>query len=203
MSDLIKFEQLSGDMEQVQKRLFDIPFGNSAFQIDSIVAGEKTPERAYRALLLNYTQRYKDLEHGSICREQSQNKVKMLKNKIAKLKAKISEFDSVKGALEIEELNLTIIDTELEIKKIVSGWEFENKLSTDCVQELKHMMNMIAKMPEYNRQDFEQAEEKHFDKSLPVNNQLPQLIRDGGLLKEITCKPVDHIPGSDVNISVS
>lgn len=155
-------EKFNDAIARVETRALPIPFGNSKYQIDGIVAESQTPERAYRNLLLNFEQRFQDLKRASINRRKSENKVAQIKRQIA------GESDK----LQQEALML-------EIEEIVCGWEYENKLAADCIEELKYMQGMIEKLPEYSRDDFEAAENRYFElkHSGKVNLALPEAIK--------------------------
>jgi hypothetical protein len=165
MFDIKKFNDA---IQNVEKRALNIPFGNSKWQIDSIVAEAQTPERAYRALLLNFESRFNDLKSGSINRRKQENKVKQLQ------KQADTELDELKREALL-----------LEIEEIVTNFEYENKLASDCIEELKYIQGMIEKMPEYSRAEFEAAEAGHFElrQTNKPNFQLVENIKKG----EIKC----------------
>lgn len=165
---MFEIEKFQNAIQAVEKRALPIPFGNSKFQIDSIVAESHTPERAYRALLLNYHKRFNDLKMGSINRRKNENKIRQLQK----------QADLENDELKREELLL-------QIEEISSMFAYENKLADDCIEELKYMQGMIEKMPEYSRNDFEKAEGKYFELKAgnKPNLQLPETIKHG----EIKC----------------
>lgn len=163
---MFEIEKFNTAIQDVEKRALSIPFGNSKYQIDSIVADAQTPERAYRSLLLNFGKRFNDLKSGSINRRKQENKVKQLRK----------QADTEPDELKREALLL-------DIEEIVTNFEYENKLANDCIEELKYMQSMIEKMPEYSREDFEAAEIKHFElrQSGKPNFQLVENIKSGSI----------------------
>ncbi len=56
---MFDIQPYSQTINEIQQRSLAIPFGNSKWQMDFLVASEQTPERAYRHLLVNYQKRYK------------------------------------------------------------------------------------------------------------------------------------------------
>lgn len=161
---MFEIEKLNDAIANVEKRALSIPFGNSKYQIDSIVAEAQTPERAYRALLLNFEKRFNDLKGGSINRRKQENKVKQLQRKI-----------------ELETDELVKEELMLEVEEIITNFDYENKLADDCIQELKYMQSMIEKMPEYSRAEFEAGEKNHFElrATNKPNFQLVENIKSG------------------------
>lgn len=155
--------EISGKTDGVMVRSMEIPFGNSTHQIDSIISEAKTPERAYRALLINYHKRFNDIKSCSIERRRQENKVKQLKR----------DMEAESDELRRESL-------ALEIESIMASWEYENKLAADCIHELKYMQSMIDKMPRFNRAQFEHAEPRYFACSAP-DPALPEVISSGKL----------------------
>ena len=161
---MFELEKFNDAIQNVEKRALQIPFGNSKYQIDSIVAESQTPERAYRALLLNFEKRFNDLKSGSINRRKQEVKIKQLK------RDSDIEQDEFKKELML-----------LEIEEIATVFEYENKLAADCIEELRYMQSMIEKMPEYSRADFEAAEKGHFELRATgkPNLQLAENIKNG------------------------
>jgi hypothetical protein len=147
MMEISKSDKFKKLMIEVSKRSLQIPFGNSKWQIDSIVNEAKTSERAYRALLLNFTTKLNDLKTAERKRRKDVLKIKLLQEKIKKEKNK----------LERELL-------EIDIEEIESGFEYTNKLALDCVEELNYMWSFIEKLPKYTREEFEAGEIEHFKK---------------------------------------
>lgn len=142
---ITKSNSFANNFKEVVERSAVIPFGNSNWQIDSIVSEAKTPERAYRALLLNFTTKLNDLKTAERKRRRDLLEVELLKEQIAQ------EDNPLKKKL-----------LELDIEEVESGYEYTNKLALDCVMELNHMWGYIEKMPHYSRADFEQGEVEHF-----------------------------------------
>jgi hypothetical protein len=163
-------QKYSNVIENINQRYQDIPFGNSKWQMDSLIAAEQTPERAYRHLLINFQKRFNDLKSCSINRRKAENKVKQIQRQIEK------ETDE----LILEELSL-------EIEEITCGWEYENKLAKDCVVELEYMNSMIEKLPRFTKDEFEAGENEHFKlRNKESNMQLVSSIKNNLLVnKEI------------------
>jgi len=165
---MFQLELFNTAILDVEKRALQIPFGNSKYQIDGIVAESQTPERAYRNLLLNFEQRFLDLKRASINRRKQENKIKQLQKQVT------IESDTLKQEALL-----------LEIEEIATGFEYENKLAADCIEELKYMQSMIEQLPEYSREDFEAAEKRYFElkNSGKVSFSLVENIKIGDVKK--------------------
>ena len=163
---MFELEKFNDAIAHVGARALPIPFGNSKYQIDGIVAESQTPERAYRNLLLNFEQRFQDLKRAAINRRKAQNKIAQIKEQIA------GESDMLKQEALM-----------LEVEEIGCGWEYENKLAADCIEELKYMQSMIEKLPEYSREDFEAAECSYFKlkHAGKINHALPESIKQSAI----------------------
>jgi hypothetical protein len=163
---MFEIEKFNDAIQTVEKRALQIPFGNSKYQIDSIVAESQTPERAYRSLLLNFEKRFNDLKSGSINRRKQENKVKRLQ-----LEADLESDDLKREAIL------------LDIEEIITNFDYENKLADDCIEELKYMQGMIEKMPEYSRAEFEAGEKNYFElrATNKPNFQLVENIKSGDM----------------------
>lgn len=166
MSNIINIEKYSNTISDITQRSQEIPFGNSKWQMDSLIASEGTPERAYRHLLLNFHKRYNDLKSCSIGRRKSENKIKQIQKK-----------------LETEQDDLIREELILEIEEIMCSWEYENKLAKDCVVELEYMLSIINKLPRFTKEDFENGEKLHFKlKNVDINMNLVESIKNNLLL---------------------
>lgn len=162
MNEIEKSTEFMPLLKEVYQRSLDIPFGNSKWQIDSIISESKTPERAYRALLLNFQTKLNDLKKAEIKRKKDIIKVKLLKQD------KIEEDNTLKRDL-----------IDLEIEEIESSYEYTNKLALDCVEELNYMWSYLDKMKKYTREEFEAGEIRHFElrNAQPNNQTLITLIK--------------------------
>jgi hypothetical protein len=164
MTNIQLFDQ---SIKNIQERSLPIPFGNSKYQMDSLVANEQTPERAYRHLLINFQKRYNDLKICSIGRRKAQNKVKQFQKQLE------TETDELKKEAIL-----------LDIEEITCCWEAENKLAEDCITELKYMQSMIEQLPAYTNEQFENGEASHFKlRGQSENKELLAAIKENLQLK--------------------
>ena len=135
---------------EFNKRFFDIPFGNSAFQnIKFVMEAQYTPGRGYRAIGLRLADRIQALKE--------------------------TEFRLRKDAVDIEELEYTIANSsnafevrraKIDLEQKLSTTEYTKKLINDAAVECKVMWDQVQKFPEYTREQFESEELEHFKISL-------------------------------------
>lgn len=128
--------------------IYNVPFGNSVYQIQNFTAGKETPERRYRNCLLQIDQKQRALKECEFRR-------KRLDIDIAEIKEKML------GAEKFEKQRLEI---DLEEKQF--GLDYEIKLIEDCIIEIAAYKAILKDLPEFTREDFEQAEQEYWEKRL-------------------------------------
>lgn len=148
MSDLAQkiLNKISIENE-LESAFFDIPFGNSQFQIRNfIVNAAHTPERAYRAVGLTIFE-----------------KIRALKEAYYKIK---------KENIDIEELEEKIADREssvydvrrwkIDIEQKIDARRYTRKLVNDALAELDCLYKIYKKLKPISRAEFEAKEETYF-----------------------------------------
>lgn len=136
--------------DDLNKRIWDIPFDNSQFQNENfIINAAITPERAYRSAALRLQDRLEALKSAHFERRKSDIKIKMLQR----------DIDNCDDDLKKELL-------QIEIEEIQSGRIYSDKLINDAIVEATQLYNFVYSCPEYTREDFEKAEKDHFEKRL-------------------------------------
>lgn len=108
-------------IKEVQDAFYDIPFENSAFQTENfVIAGQITPERAYRAIGLRMNKKLIAVQEALISKEMS-------KVEEEEIQAKIDSPDYN---------NFEKRKFELELKKKQIYKPFKEKLLNDAIKEL-------------------------------------------------------------------
>jgi hypothetical protein len=144
---LISTENAHDIIKEIEDAFYDIPFENSAFQTENfLIAGQITPERAYRAIGL-----------------------RMHKKLIAVQEALFDlEIEKVKDEQILEKLSSPDYDKfekrklEIEYKKKQIYKPFNAKLLNDALKELNVLYKHFKALPKYTREQFEAGEKRHF-----------------------------------------
>lgn len=137
-------------IDEINKSIYDIPFGNSNFQnLAFMMASQITPERAYRALVMRLRDRISALKSVKFSKMKTEIDVEEKKYKIADEKTNVFE----KRRLEIE------------LMELEDSLPFQEKLINDTVHECNFLYNLFLKFPKYTREEFEKGEELHFIES--------------------------------------
>lgn len=137
-------------MNEIQKRMWDIPFENSQFQTENFILNASlTPERAYRAAALRLQSKLNSLKEAYFNQRRDAVKLKQLKKRL----------DAESNELEKELI-------EIDIEELLSNQPYRDKLINDAIIEANQLYNFIQACPEYTREDFENAERTHYEKRL-------------------------------------
>ena len=147
MTDL-KESDLGKVIEEYEEAFFDIPFGNSRFQIENfIINAAHTPERAYRAIGLTMRAKiqalreaYYNLKRQEVDIGEAQEKVDSQCH---------TKWEKKRALIDIEQKEEMKRDTK--------------KLINDALAELSYLYAAFKKMPRYTREQFEAGERKHFE----------------------------------------
>ena len=126
----------------------NVPFGNSVFQILNFTAGKETPQRRYRHCLLQLNQKLSVLKECEFRRKRYSIDIEEIKEKIKTGKG--FEKQRLEFALEEKQYRLDI----------------EIKLIEDCMIEISAYKQILATLPEFTREEFEQAEQEYWEKRL-------------------------------------
>jgi hypothetical protein len=178
-TDLAPFgiDRATGDvLSELTERFFDIPFENSDYQNKAFVlAAALTPGRAYRAIGLRMHSKIEALKEYQHNREMSQIDVEEKEAKIAD--PNTSEFDRRR--------------LRLEIRKILDGCAWGDKLKNDALKDLNSMYRELQKFPRYTRETFEAEEKAHF--TVRLNRQLTANGAQESLANMKDLENLDHL----------
>lgn len=134
-------------IKEIEDAFYDIPFENSAFQTENfVIAGQITPERAYRAIGLRMHKKLIAVQEALIDKE-------MEKIEEEELQSKIDSPDYN---------NFEKRRFELELKKKQIYKPFGDKLFNDALKELNVLYKHFNALPKYTREEFEAGEKRHF-----------------------------------------
>lgn len=132
---------------QLQEQMRQVPFGNSVYQITRFNKKE-TPERYYRHLLLQLSQKLMALKECEFRRRRLDVDL-----------AEINEKLSTATGFEKERL---LIDRE-EKEYLL---ESENKMIEDALVEIATFEKALSVLPKFTREQFEQAEHGYWRQRL-------------------------------------
>jgi hypothetical protein len=172
-------------LNEIQRDSWEIPFGNSDYQtIHFMVNSSNTPQRAYRNILLRLKDRISAMQENSFNLKLMDNKVSkfnhIIKVKNRKKKQLQKEHTSLHNCTrvlrndieadriktDIEMLDIDIEKYQIKIDKTLSTRSDADKLANDAIHEIELLYNLYQKLPKYNREEFESAEEQYFITSL-------------------------------------
>lgn len=126
----------------------NVPFGNSIFQIQNFTAGKETPQRRRRHCFLQLNQKLNVLKECEFRRRRYEIDIAEVQEKL-------------KAAEGFEKQRLGI---DLEEKQYWLGVEI--KLIEDCMIEIAAYRQLLESLPEFTREEFEQAEQAYWEKRL-------------------------------------
>lgn len=136
-------------LKEIEDTFFDIPFGNSHFQIENfIVNAEITPERAFRAVGLQLMDKLKALKKAKFADKRLEIDIEEIKEKL-----------TVTHGFEKRRLEIDLAEKEDDRAS-------QLKLVNDAVSELNYLYSLFRKFPKYTREQFEAAEREHYLQSL-------------------------------------
>lgn len=134
-------------LEKLQEQMRQVPFGNSVYQITHF-SKKETPERYYRHLLLQLSQKLKALKECEFRRRRINIDL-----------AEISEKLSSATGFEKERL---LIDQEEKEYQL----ESEKKLIEDALVEIATFEKALSVLPVFTREQFERAEHGYWRQRL-------------------------------------
>jgi len=125
---------------EIKDKLNAVPFGNSQFQIANFIANQDSPERTYRAALINWDKKNQALKECSFRRKRKEIDIVEIQEKL-----KTSEgFEKQRLEIDLEECEYYL--------------EHEIKLIEDCIIEMKTYEAILSKLPDFTREQFELSE---------------------------------------------
>ena len=138
-------------IQEIQQAFHDIPFENSAFQTENfVIAGQITPDRAYRAIGLRMHKKLIAVQEALIGKEKGEIEEEELREKIES--PNYNRFEKRKF--------------ELELQKRQIYKPFTKKLLNDAIAELNILYKHFKALPKYTRAEFEAGEKRHFIEDL-------------------------------------
>ena len=151
MSDFLPSVLTNDRIEEIKKLAWDIPFGNTRFQIENFLQ-EYTPERQLRMILLQMSEKISSLEKFKINRQRIELDLEELEEKISKSEGR-----------ERKRLELDLIEKQLD--HVASM-----KLVNDTIAEVQVYDNLLkqveAVVGKLTRDGFEAAEKKYWEARL-------------------------------------
>ena len=147
-------------IHKLQKLMRSVPFGMSVYQIEKFNRGMETPERLYRNCLLQLNQKMRALKE--------------------------CEFRRKRYEIDLEEIEEKLKDAEgfekrrLEIDRDEKTFNLneEIKFIEDCYIECRTYENILDGLPEFTREQFENAEGEYWEKKL-LNDMRREALSDG------------------------
>jgi len=134
-------------IREIETAFFDIPFENSAFQTENFVlAGQITPERAYRAIGLRMHKKLIAVQESLIGQEKG--------------KVEEEEMQEKLNSPDLNKYEKRIMELELQKRQIYKP--FQQKLLNDAIAELNVLYKHFKALPKYTRAEFEAGEKRHF-----------------------------------------
>jgi hypothetical protein len=147
VSQLVTTNDIPNVLTELEQAFYDIPFENSWFQTENFVlAAQKTPARAYRALGLRIFDRIQAIKHNIVKAELAQ--VDYDENEYKLGLPETSEFDKRR--------------LRLKNKEIEESRKWADKLMNDALQEISQLYAAFKQYPRYTREQFEAEEALHF-----------------------------------------
>jgi len=134
-------------VSEFDRRFFAIPFGNSDFQNRKFVMeAQYTPERAYRALGLRLADRLQALNEARFSLQRREVDIEELQEKLA---GDLPKFERRR--------------LEIDLAEKQSNANYTAKMVNDALVEVDTLWTEAQKFPEFTREQFESAEQQHFE----------------------------------------
>ena len=143
MTELLTTEIVS----EFDRRFFAIPFGNSDFQNRKFVMeAQYTPERAYHALGHRLADRLQALNEARFSLQRREVDIEELQEKLA---GDLPKFERRR--------------LEIDLAEKQSNANYTAKMVNDALVEVDTLWTEAQKFPEFTREQFESAEQQHFE----------------------------------------
>ena len=134
-------------LSEFDRRFFAIPFGNSDFQNRKFVMeAQYTPERAYRAIGLRLADRLQALNEARFNLQRREVDIEELQEKLA---GELPKFERRR--------------LEIDLAEKQSNANYTAKMVNDALVEVDTLWTEAQKFPEFTREQFESAEQQHFE----------------------------------------
>lgn len=152
---------------KLQKMMRNVPFGMSVFQIEHFNRGQETPERLYRNCLLQLSQKIRVLKECEYRRKRYEIDLDEINDKL-------------KQASGFEKRRL-----EIDRDEKIFNLDEEIKLIEDCYIECRTYEDILNQLPEFSREQFEEAEGEYWEKKL-LNDMRLEVLSTGHVDKGTT-----------------
>jgi len=149
------------DIEDIRKRMDEIPFGNSYFQNVTFHTKE-TKERQYRHCLLQIDAKLTALQESYFRRKE-------IELDIEELEAEINHVDVIKGSIKERRIQIEIDRKKYQLDK-------ELKLIKDAEIEVMTHYNFVKEMPIITREQFESSEKLYWNERLTGDADIENLL---------------------------
>ncbi len=134
-------------IEEYEEAFFDIPFGNSQFQIENFIINQAhTPERAYRAIGLTMRAKIQALREAYYALKRQDVDIEEAKEKVEG--KYFTKWEKKRAEIDLEQKQ----EARRDMKKLVN----------DALVELSFLYSAFQKFPRYTRLQFEQGEREHY-----------------------------------------
>jgi vacuolar-type H+-ATPase subunit I/STV1 len=182
----MEVEKINEMLKEINEAFFEIPFGNSGFQTKNfVINGQLTPERAYRSIGLELT-----------------NKIKALKEAYYGLKKEDIDLEELRENLEAEGNKFERRRIELDIEQKLDAREQHKKLINDALHTVNQLYDAFKRFPRYTREEFEAGELEHFKIKLLQQTRnitgAAKSLADMGFDLEKTGSTLKELTGYDV-----
>lgn len=138
-------------MEELEEAFFDIPFDNSSFQTENfVIAGQMTPERAYRSIGLSLQTKLHTVQTNAL-----ENELRVVEREELEEKLNSPDYD------KFEKRRF-----EIKLRKMKVNENFSKKLFNDAITELNLLYKHFKSMPKFTREQFEAGEKLHYFEKL-------------------------------------
>lgn len=161
------------DIKEMKRRMENVPFGNSQFQIVNFIANQDSPERAYRNILLQLSQKLNAMHECSFKRRERELDIKEIDFKL----------ETAEGIARERLL--------LDREKAEFYLDNEIKLINDCAIEIATYEKLLSNLPDFSREDFEKSESEYWKTRLIKDAQLD--IKSVGTITKGTMQALDQI----------
>lgn len=145
-----------------------VPLGNSEFQIRHFVFNHGKDGRNFRQAVLEMRNTVLSLLNAQIQRKKKELTIRRLKAKIEKLKREPPESNSTRS----EEVLCDIEEAEIDIEEAMYHLKDQEVLEHDAVARLNVFIDVIKKLPSYERKKFEEEEKVYWPERLMGEMQL-------------------------------
>jgi hypothetical protein len=177
MKNSLTITDVSNNNDELWNIFDSVPFGQSKFQIEKLVINHVSPARLWRQALLELFQKAQALHKARCDRDRSEIEIRQKNREIASLK---------KNPTEETDDEIALLKVDIQEKEF--GFRCQEKLIADALIEVKNILDVLEKVPAYDRDGFEKEEPEYWQKRfvLQAKNEILQSGSiSAGLLESI------------------